>query len=237
MDDLKERIRSSGFKPQVLTKQVADLLADLILDGTLAPNQQLVETELQKQLGVSRSPLREAFRDLENKGLVIIVPRKGTHVRELTRKDIEENFPVRAALEGLAAREAYQKITPEGLKEMGEALEGMKQAGRAKDREKYFEEHKRFHEIFIASSGNELLIEMLNTLRMHRLWYLITYRYQMLNIDRAVKVHQKIYDLFANRKTDVRKLESLVRQHIEEALDRLFGMAEEKGKENHQDQT
>ena len=58
MENLKEKIKLSGFKPQVLTKQVADLLADLILDGTLAPNQQLVEADFQKQLGVSRSPLR-----------------------------------------------------------------------------------------------------------------------------------------------------------------------------------
>lgn len=226
MDELKQRIQSSGFKPQVLNRQVADLLADLILDGTLPPNRQLVETELQKQLGISRSPLREAFRELEKKGLVVIVPRKGTHVRELTRKDIAENFPVRAALEGLAARDAHARITPEGLREMGAALEGMKQAGKAKDREKYFAEHKRFHEIFIAGSGNELLMNMLNTLRMHRLWYLITYRYQMLNIDRAVTVHQKIYDLFADPATDARELETLVRRHIEEALDRLFGGAE-----------
>ncbi len=226
MDDLREKIESSGFKPQVLTKQVADLLADLILDGTLPPNRQLVEAELQKQLGISRSPLREAFRELEKKGLVVIVPRKGTHVRELTRKDIAENFPVRAALEGLAARESFAKLTPEGLKEMGRALAGMKRAGRAKDREQYFAEHKRFHEIFIEGSGNELLMEMLKTLRMHRLWYLITYRYQMLNLERAVQVHQKIYDLFADPATDPAELEALVRRHIDEALDRLFGGAE-----------
>lgn len=223
MNDMKEEIRSRGFKPQVLTKQVADLLADLILDGTLPPNHRLVETELQKQLGVSRSPLREAFRELEKKGLVVIVPRKGTHVRELTRKDIAENFPVRAALEGLAAREAYKRMTPENLREMAEALEGMRKAGRAGDREKYFAEHKRFHEIFIYNSGSKLLRETLQTLRMHRLWYLITYRYQMLNVERALKVHQKIYDLFADPETDVSELESLVRVHIEEALEHLFG--------------
>ena len=115
---------------------MSNLLADLILDGTLPPNRQLVETELQKQLGISRSPLREAFRELEKKGLVVIVPRKGTHVREMTRKDIAENFPVRAALEGLAAREAYQRMTPANLREMAEVLGRMKEAGQAKDREK-----------------------------------------------------------------------------------------------------
>lgn len=223
MEDLKEKIKLSGFKPQVLTKQVADLLADLILDGTLAPNQQLVEAELQKQLGVSRSPLREAFRELEKKGLVVIVPRKGTHVRELTRRDIEENFPVRAALEGLAAREAYEKLTPQELKEMEAALNEMKSAGRARDREKYVGAHKQFHAIFINASGNQLLIDLLKTLRMHRLWYLITYRYQMLNINMAMEVHQKIYDMFKDKNTYLDELENVVRGHIEVALDWLFG--------------
>lgn len=223
MDDLKEKIKLSGFKPQVLTRQVADLLADLILDGTLAPNQQLVEVELQKQLGVSRSPLREAFRELEKKGLVVIVPRKGTHVRELTRRDIEENFPVRAALEGLAAREAYKKLTPKELKAMEASLQEMISAGRSRDRERYVEAHKQFHMTFINASGNRLLIDLLQTLRMHRLWYLITYRYQMLNIDMAVGVHQKIYDMFKDENTDLNELESTVRNHIEVALDRLFG--------------
>ena len=223
MENLKEKIKLSGFKPQVLTKQVADLLADLILDGTLAPNQQLVESELQKQLGVSRSPLREAFRELEKKGLVVIVPRKGTHVRELTRRDIEENFPVRAALEGLAAREAYEKLTPQDLKDMGAYLEEMKSAGRSREREKYVEAHKQFHAIFINASGNQLLIDLLQTLRMHRLWYLITYRYQMLNINMAVEVHQKIYDMFKDKNTNLDELETVVRGHIEVALDWLFG--------------
>ena len=227
MEDLKERIKLSGFKPQVLTKQVADLLADLILDGTLVPNQQLVEAELQKQLGVSRSPLREAFRELEKKGLVVIVPRKGTHVREMTRRDIEENFPVRASLEGLAAREAHGRMSPEDLAEMGAALEEMKAAGGARERERYFDAHKRFHAIFIEASGNKLLIDLLKTLRMHRLWYLITYRYQMTNIDRAVEVHRKIYDMFLDPDTDLNELEETVRSHIEVALEKLFGSAEE----------
>ena len=160
---------------------------------------------------------------MEKKGLVVIVPRKGTHVRELTRRDIEENFPVRAALEGLAAREAYEKLTPQDLKDMGAYLQEMKSAGRSREREKYVEAHKQFHAIFINASGNQLLIDLLQTLRMHRLWYLITYRYQMLNINMAVEVHQKIYDMFKDKNTSLDELETVVRGHIEVALDWLFG--------------
>ncbi len=135
--DLGEKFKGKQIKPQGLTEQVSQILTEAILDGTLGPGESLIETELQKQLGVSRSPVREAFRDLEKKGLVTIIPRRGTFVKEITRKDLEENFPVRATLEGLAARQAYTLLTPDQLAEMAGALEGMKQVGQAGDSEDY----------------------------------------------------------------------------------------------------
>lgn len=227
MIDLGKEIQRKGFKPQVLTKQISDLLTDLIVDGALGPGKQLVETELQKQLGISRSPLREAFRELEQKGLVVIVPRKGTFVREITQKVVEENFPVRASLEGLAARLAYPRMTRDDVGEMGLALEEMKEAGRSEDREQYRKAHVRFHETFINACGNELLIDLLKTLRMQRLWYFITYRHQRQNFRMAIDIHQKIHDMFVNRHTDPFELDAVVRSHIEEALDSLFGQGSE----------
>ena len=223
MANLSDEIKSRGFKPQVLTKQVSDLLTDLILKGTLTPGEQLVENELQKQLGISRSPLREAFRELEKKGLVEIIPRKGTFVRAITRKDIEENFPVRACLEGLAAREAYAKITPQELAQMGAALKEMKKAAEHNDVEKYWETHFEFHETFIRASGNQLLRGILSTLRMHRLWYVVTYRYQWQNIHMSIDIHKQIHDMLSAEDTDLAKLETLVRKHIQDALESLFG--------------
>ena len=97
------------LKSSVLGEQVSQILMETILEGVLKGGDKLVEAELQKKFGISRSPLREAFRDLEKKGLVVIIPRKGSFVRRITQKDIEENFPVRSVLEGLAAKEAFQK--------------------------------------------------------------------------------------------------------------------------------
>jgi DNA-binding GntR family transcriptional regulator len=91
------------FKPLLLAQQVSQVLTDAILDGRLASGEQLVETKLQAEFGISRTPLREAFRELEKRGLVEIFPRRGAFVRQLSRQDIDDNFPVRAALEGLAA--------------------------------------------------------------------------------------------------------------------------------------
>lgn len=220
--DLGKKLRGHA-KPQVLTEQVSHILMEMILDGTLKPGERLLEIELQKHLEVSRSPLREAFRDLEKKGLVKIIPRKGAYVKEITRKDIEENFPVRATLEGLAAREAYPKIDDEKLAEMGEALDGMRKACEDEDVVGYRNNHTIFHDVFIQASGNQLLVDLLQTLRMHRLWYLVSYRYQRLDIHMAIEVHARILALFSSQDTNPQELESAVRGHLEEAMGSLFG--------------
>lgn len=215
-----------GFSPQVLTDQISKVLTEAILDGSLAPGTQLLEMELQQQLGVSRSPLREAFRDLEKKGLVVLLPRRGAFVKEISRRDVQENFPVRGNLEGLAARLAYGKLSKPDLAKMREALEGMKRAGRTKDREAYRQNHKIFHDVFTEASDNRLLIDLLQNLRMHRLWYFVSYRYQKLDFQMALEVHEKILDLFEQEAADPQRLELLVRQHIDDALEKLFGATE-----------
>jgi len=212
-----------GFNPQVLAEQISKVLAEAILDGALAPGTKLLETELQQQLGISRSPLREAFRDLEKKGLVVILPRRGTFVREITTRDVQENFPVRANLEGMAARLAHGKLSKPDLEKMRAALEGMKRAGRSKDREAYRQNHQKFHDVFIEASDNRLLIDLLQNLRMHRLWYFVSYRYQKLDFQMAIDVHEQILNLFEQDRADPRDLERLVQTHIDDALEKLFG--------------
>ena len=148
-------------------------------------------------------------------------------VKEITRRDIQENFPVRGNLEGLAARLAYGKLSPEDLAKMRQALEEMKRAGRCKDREVYRRNHGIFHDIFIEASDNRLLIDILKNLRMHRLWYFVSYRYQKLDFQMALDVHEKILTLFERTGTDPQELELLVRRHIDEALVKLFGATDD----------
>ena len=205
---------------------MAAILTEMILDGTLELGEQLVETELQKHLGISRSPLREAFRDLERRGLVTHIPHKGTFVKEVTRRDIEENFPVRAVLEGLAAREAYPLLGKKQLAQMAKALDGMHRAGETSDSECYRRNHHKFHQVFIEASANQLLIDILKTLRMHRLWYLVSFRYHRKDFKMALDVHRQILDMFASPDTDPVQLEKAVRDHIDDALEPLFGRNE-----------
>ena len=202
-------------KPVSLTEQASRILVDSILQGVLRPGDQLVEIALQKQLGISRSPLREAFRDLEKKGLVDIVPRKGTFVKTITRKGITEHYPVQAALEGLAAREAFPRMTREDLVGMENEYEEMTRLIEATDAKSFEDHHERFHVIFINACGNELLINAIRNMRLQGTLYRYFHRHSKNYVRESLKVHRNILNLFKNKKTDPERLEKAVRRHIE----------------------
>jgi DNA-binding GntR family transcriptional regulator len=228
MEDLPKRRFFSEFKPAILVEQVSRILTDAILEGVLKGGEQLVEAELQKQFGISRSPLREAFRDLEKKGLVLIQPRRGTFVKVVTPKDVEDHFPVRAALEGLAAREAHPRMTAEDLAEMRQAFRNMERAARQGDARTFREHHLLYHEVFINASGNDILINILRTLRMHNLWYRFSYQYYKEDLKKSVEVHRRILGLFEDRATPADVMERVVREHIQVALERFLEYLQEQ---------
>ncbi|MBE0585175.1 MAG: GntR family transcriptional regulator, partial [Desulfofustis sp.] len=205
-----------------LGAQVAEMLTTAILEGQFKGGDQLVEQELQLRFGVSRSPLREAFRELEKNGLVDILPRRGTFVKRISRTDIQEHFPVRAVLEGLAARLAARLMQHDTLAALADTLNLMKTAVAAGDTGAYYRHHLVFHELFIQSSGNELLIATLQTLRMQNLWHRFSYQYYQESLENSFQVHQRIYDLFANQQADDEEIGRLVEDHINVALDRFL---------------
>ena len=204
-----------GGKPGSLTEQASRILVDKILNEELRPGDQLVETELQKQLSISRSPLREAFRDLEKKGLVVIVPRKGTFVKTITKKGIFEHYPVLAALEGLAAREAFSKLTREDLDEMARLYEMMSRCADPRDITAFEDHHDMFHLVFIDACGNDLLINSIRDMRLQGTLYRYYYRHSENYLLESLTVHSEILDMFMNKRTDPDVLERNVRRHIE----------------------
>ena len=226
MSSFSERIKNLDFKPRVLVDSLEQTLTDAIIEGIFQPGDKLVEADLQAQFGISRSPIRETFRVLEKKGLVEIIPRRGTFVKSITKRDIEDHFPVRSVLEGLAAREAMSRISEDEISDMERCLAVMKKAAAGNDGMMYFKEHFRFHEIFIKASGNQMLIDMLQNLRMHMLWFRFSYRYYQEDFSVSFKVHEKMVAMFKNSKTDPGKMEKLVRDHIEIALDKFVGYLE-----------
>lgn len=213
------KYKKLALKPAVLVEQVAQSLMDAILKGVFSGGDQLKETELQKQFGISRSPLRESFRELEKRGLVTIIPRRGTFVKTITLQDIEENFPTRATLEGLAAKEAYANISSEELSSLRKAFSKMEAAATQNDAKKYRKYHLQFHELFIHASKNNLLIDIVSNLRLHTLWHRFSYRYYKDHPEHSLGVHKKIIEMFETADTNPDELERVVRHHIEDAAE------------------
>ncbi len=219
------------FQNAALGEKITDVLTEAILEGKFSSGQQLIEQDLQKIFDVSRSPLREAFRILEKRGLVRIVPRKGTFVKTITRKDIEDNFPVRACLEGLAASEAHSKMNEKTLDDLKFEVDRMKDAAEKIEPKSFWHHHSIFHNIFIEASENQVLIDTLHNLRMHSLWYQFSYKYYQEDLERAYKIHWNIFQKLTDPEADIKEIEHLVRDHIEVALSNFLSYLEAQGEE------
>ena len=131
---------------------VFNTLRQAILRGELKPGERLMEIQLANKLGVSRTPIREAIRKLELEGLVLMIPRKGAEVAEITEKNMRDVLEVRKALEELAVQLACEKITDEEIEEMKKAAEEFKMILKSKDITEIAEADVRFHDIIYMAT-------------------------------------------------------------------------------------
>lgn len=221
-----------GFTPQypvTLPEQITEYLTNAIIDGRLEDGQRLIENDLQRKFGISRGPIREAFRILEKNGLVSIIPRKGTFIRKIHRKDIEEIFPIIAYLESLAARMAVSNLTLEHTEEMELALSGMTEASKENDLKSYLKYHLDYHKVFINASKNEALVRIIETLRRQAVWFRFSYLFVQESFEYSIPVHREILNLFI--KKDPNQVEALVKEHILVALRRFIQLLESSGQD------
>lgn len=144
---------------------VFNTLRQAILRGELKPGERLMEIQLANKLGVSRTPIREAIRKLELEGLVLMIPRKGAEVAEITEKSLKDVLEIRRALEDLAVRLACEKITKEELKELKEAGDEFKKVLKSQDITEVAEADVRFHDVIYMATDNPKLIQLLNNFR------------------------------------------------------------------------
>lgn len=230
MKTLTSKLKAIDFRPTGLVEKLSEAMTEAILEGIFKEGDQLTELDLQKQFNISRSPIRESFRVLEKRGLVEVIPRRGTFVKRISPRDIEEHFPVRSVLEGLAAKQAYANLKPATLEAMERALARMKTAAENEDTKSYWKQHILFHEIFIDACGNQLLINLLKTLRMQIMWYRLAYQYYKEDFKSSYRTHEKIMGFFKSKNTDPDRLEAVVRTHIEEAVGKFLGYLDEQEK-------
>ena len=154
---------------------VFNTLRQAILRGELKPGERLMEIQLANKLGVSRTPIREAIRKLELEGLVLMIPRKGAEVAEITEKSLRDVLEVRRALEELSVQLACEKITKEEIRELERVAKEFQQVVKSSDITEIAEVDVRFHDIIYTATDNQKLIQLLNNLREQMYRYRVEY--------------------------------------------------------------
>lgn len=152
-----------------LRRQVLDGLRQSIIAGRLAPGARLVERELTAMMGVSRTVVREALRQLESEGLISIIPNKGPVVRELTLGEAKDLYSIRAVLEGLAARRFVENANDNQMKNLEQALDATAEAYENGDPALILETKNQFYDGLFEGAGSETLSSMIGTLHV-RIW-------------------------------------------------------------------
>jgi DNA-binding GntR family transcriptional regulator len=222
---VKSPLEKESPKPPVRTlsliDQICSFLTESILEGKLKDGERLKELELKEQFKISRSPIREALRELEKRGLVTIIPRRGAFVNAVTFTKIAQNFAARAVLEGLAAREACARMNADDLNELSELMQEMKRASDGKENEAVMKCIYRFHRFFVLKSGNEAVINCLRNLPVHFMWKRFVWAYSQEEMKKAVKRHEKILEAFSDRRGDPAHIEKVVRDQVEDSVERL----------------
>ena len=212
---------------------ICDYLTDSILNLRLKPGEQLNELRLIKKLGVSRSPIREAFRLLEGDGLISRYSRKGVYVREITANDVRELFPIRAALEGLAAELAAQKLTVQDLQNLERYAARMEDAAtQRRDVRAYVKLNFEFHRQIVKGSHNRKLEELIRKVGQQSMWFFFASLYFKKAID-VVTSHKDIY--LALKERDGKKAEICIKNHILEGEKKLLECFPPDKEESHED--
>ncbi len=195
---------------------VFNTLRQAILRGELKPGERLMEIQLANKLGVSRTPVREALHKLEQEGLVLMIPRKGAEVADITEKSLRDVMDVRKALEELAVKRACEKITTEEMEELEAAGEEFKAALESRDVVEIAEADVSFHDVIYKAADNQKLVSLLNNLSEQMYRYRVEYLKDEKVFPRLIKEHDKIVDLIARR--DKEKAAEAMCEHIDNQI-------------------
>lgn len=204
---------------QPLREAVYYAIREGILLGKLSPDERLMEMHLANELGVSRTPVREALRLLETDGLVKMIPNKGAIVAKISPRDLLEVMEVRLALEQLAVRKACRSITLLQLNQMRSALSRFRESLELNDRAGSARSDEEFHRIIADAAQNRMLQTLLSQIREQ----VFRYRLESLKAESAhkelVRQHEQILTSLEER--DEEKAQTFMREHIRMQLENI----------------
>lgn len=220
-------VKMDEFLP--LRDVVFNTLRQAILTGELKPGERLMEIHLANKLGVSRTPIREAIRKLELEGLVIMIPRRGAEVAQITKRSLKDVLEVRRALDALCVELACDRISEEELEQLNQACIRFEEAVKTKNTKQIAHADVALHDIILMATGNTRLISLVNNLaeQMYR------YRFEYIKDEnwhaKLVQEHRMIYESIV--KKDKKTAAELAKMHIDNQEVSIIGQLDkEKGK-------
>ncbi len=187
-----DKLEIRNYKP--LGEVVFEYLRNAILAGELKPGERLMEVTIADQLGVSRTPVREAIRKLEKESFVIMIPRKGAYVADLTKKDILEVLEIRKELEGFAAYLAAERMSLSEKESLGRVVEKFNESLINMDKKNMIESDNEFHSLIFEATKNQRLINIIYDLHDQFQRFRLIYFNEFNNYKEIQASHKRIFD-------------------------------------------
>ena len=207
------------YKEYSLSNRVFQKLRDDILKGIYKENDELREITLGKELGVSRTPVREALRQLELEGLVRIIPNKGTYVTGISKKDVKDIYMIRSLLEGLCARWATENIDEKGIEKLEEIIMLSEFHSRKEGSDQTVILDGKFHEVLYEASKSRILEHVLSDF--HK--YVQLTRAKSVQVEdrlqKSIEEHKGILDAIKAKDADL--AEKLANEHMIHVMENL----------------
>ncbi len=190
-------------------------IKEAIIKGYFKPGEKLVEQTLAQEMGVSRTPVREAIRRLEAEGFVVSIPRKGVVVSRADKEEIVQLYSIRAELEGLAARWAIENADEDDIRKLDEAISRMEETAASGDLDGVVQSNALFHDAIAQASKSRILCTLLKTLQDN----IQRFRFQSLHLpgrpEAALAEHKEIVAAIKEKKTE--EADRLLKEHLQNA--------------------
>lgn len=206
---------SGAGTPPRLGDHTYEAIRQAIISGVFAPGSRLTVDAVAKRLGVSRTPVKESLVRLEREGLVRVVPRRGAFVAMLSAEEVLELYDLREVLDGLAARKAAERITPQELAVLAGHLRRADKYAAAGDLARYSDTDLAFHQVIRQASKSPRIVEMLENLRDQTRLLMSTSITLAGRLQRSIDEHRQIYE--ALRRRDGAAAEEAARAHMRAA--------------------
>ncbi len=201
-----------------LTDSIAGVIRGRILKGEYKIGEKIKETHVAEELRVSRTPIRKAFKELEEEGLIEYVPNKGCFAKGFTKRDIEDVYAVRKVLEELTVEWAVKRITDEEVAKMAEKCEEMQGYVDQADSARVLASNKEFHEIIYHATGSRFMSQVLRSYKEYIEQTTRPIFYEPKFLQQIVDEHRAIVDAFEKRDTE--EAVAAMSQHMTNSMGR-----------------